>query len=254
MAFHAATPTAPEETRGRELFRILSAAAALTVAGALAAAVLAPPDAVQGQWQRLMYVHVPAAWLAYLCFAGVLGACVMDLRRPSRGSVRWATAAAEVGVAATAVTLVSGSVWGRGVWGVWWTWDARLVSTAVMFLLYLAYVALLRTDADAGQVRRRTAVFGCAAFVIVPVVHFSVLWWHTLHQRPTILDATSGPPPIDPRMALALSLAVVAVSVIGLLAVLLRVEALGRRARTSGRTSAAPAPVEEAAPATVRSR
>lgn len=253
MASHAATPASLADSRGRDLFRILSAAAALTTAGALAAAVLAPPDAVQGQWQRLMYVHVPAAWVAYLCFAGVLVACVMDLRRPSRGSVRWATAAAEVGVVATAVTLVSGSVWGRGVWGVWWTWDARLVSTAMMFLLYLGYVALLRTDADAGQVRRRTAVFGCVAFAIVPVVHFSVLWWHTLHQRPTILDATSGPPPIDPRMALALSLAVVAVSVIGLLAVLLRVEALGRRDRAA-RAVAVAAAVEEAAPAPVSAR
>jgi heme exporter protein C len=199
----------------------LLAGTGTVVGSAVIAVVLAPADAVQGQWQRLMYLHVPAAWLAYLCFAGVLVASCFQLRRPaSRLPARWGRAAAELGVAATGVTLLAGSIWGHAVWGVWWAWDARLVSTAVMFLVYLAYLALRWTD---GRLPGRAATWvGVIGFAIVPVVHFSVIWFTTLHQQATLLAPPTKAPPIDPRMAVALGLSVLAFTAVGVLALILR--------------------------------
>lgn len=210
---------APSTDRGR--MTPLLAGTGTVTGSALIAVMMAPPDAVQGQWQRLMYVHVPAAWLAYLCFAGVLAASCVQLRRPaSRLAARWGRAAAEVGVAATGVTLVAGSIWGHAVWGVWWAWDARLVSTAVMFLIYLTYLALRWTD---GRTPGRAATWvGVLGFGIVPVVHFSVIWFTTLHQQATLLAPPTQTPPIDPRMAVALGLSVLAFTALGVLAVTLR--------------------------------
>jgi heme exporter protein C len=118
----------------------------------------APKDEVQGDAQRLMYLHVPAAWIAYLAF-GV-----------------------------TALTLVLGSLWGRPVWGVWWAWDARLVTTAVLFFLYLGYLALRRIPATPEARAKRCAIAALIAFVDVPIVHFSVNWWRTLHQQGTVFN------------------------------------------------------------------
>lgn len=204
----------------------LLAVAAVMVASAAVAAVAAPEDAVQGQWQRLMYVHVPAAWTAYLAFAGVLAASVKRLRaKESAQRVRydrWAQAASEVGVVSTAVALVSGSVWGHGVWGVWWAWDPRLVSTALMLVVYVAHLGALAANA------RRAAWLGIASFAVVPLVHFSVVWWQSLHQAATVLGPPREVPPIDPRMAVALALAVVAGSAVALCAVSARVRAIAR--------------------------
>lgn len=210
------------------MLRPVFAVTAVTALAAVATGLAAPPDAVQGQWMRLMYLHVPAAWLAYLAFAVVACAGVAHLRTRSRASDRWAQAAAEVGVCATALTLVTGSVWGHAVWGVWWAWDARLVSTAAMLLVYTAVLAVRALDPTAPRQRTGAAVAGVAALAVVPVVHFSVVWWSTLHQRPTIMTSPGQAHPIDPRMALALSLAVVAASGLGLVVMALRVERLAR--------------------------
>jgi heme exporter protein C len=216
----------------------LLAVAAVMVLSAVVAAVAAPEDAVQGQWQRLMYVHVPAAWTAYLAFAGVLAASVKRLRaKDSDASARWdrwSQAASEVGVVSTAVALASGSVWGHGVWGVWWAWDPRLVSTALMLLVYVAHLGALAGDA------RRAAWFGIASFAIVPVVHFSVVWWQSLHQAATVLGPPREVPPIDPRMAVALALAVVAATAVALCGWSARVRAVAR-------ADAGPAPKAPAA-------
>lgn len=186
--------------------------AAVVAVPATAALVLgllvAPADRVQGEAQRLMYVHVPAAWTAYLCFAVVLVASVgyivgRDLRWDRR-----ARAAAETGVAMTALTLVTGSIWGLPTWGTAWTWDARLVSTAMLLLVYVAYLAIRHLGRDAHHGARLAAVAGMAGFLMIPVVHFSVLWWRTLHQPPTILGPSTSPP-IHGVMAAALGTAVV---------------------------------------------
>jgi heme exporter protein C len=188
------------EPRGREreggqtlLHRRLGAAIGWAALGALAVlAVLglavAPADAVQGDAQRLMYLHVPAAWLAYLAFAVTALSSALWLWPRTRSPVwdRLAGSSAELGVLFTSLTLVLGSLWGRPVWGVWWAWDARLVTTAVLFFLYLGYLALRRIPGEGRE--RRCAIAALIAFVDVPVVHFSVEWWRTLHQEGTVFN------------------------------------------------------------------
>ncbi|GAB3137610.1 cytochrome c biogenesis protein CcsA [Micromonospora sonneratiae] len=206
------------------------------LAGALGCAALttglliAPADRVQGDAQRLMYLHVPAAWTAFLAFAVVLlasGAYLIwrDLRWD-----RCARAAAEIGVVLTALTIVLGSLWGRLAWGTWWAWDPRLVSTALLFLVYAGYLTLRHTwstpDDDrtgargrparhdaiaAHRVARPAAILGIVGFVLVPVVHWSVSWWRSLHQQATVLGPEK--PPMDLLMGAALALSVLAFSV-----------------------------------------
>jgi heme exporter protein C len=159
------------------------------------ALVAAPPDAVQGDAQRLMYLHVPVAWLAYLAYGVTTLASLLYLVPRTRHR-RWdllAGSSAEVGVLFTALTIVDGSLWARPVWGVWWTWDARLVTTAVLLFLYLGYLALRRVPASRERRARRAAVVALVAFVDVPVVHLSVIWWRTLHQQPTVLNPELQP-------------------------------------------------------------
>ncbi len=196
----------------------LTAAAGLVVAAGLAGAFLAPPDRLQGNLQRLMYVHVPAAWVAYLSFGITFGAGIGWLWRRRAGYDRLAAASAELGVFFTGLAIALGSIWGKPVWGVWWTWDPRLVTTALMFFVYLGYLALRRATLDPVARARRSAVFGIVAFAQVPIVHMSVLWWRTLHQPPTVLQP--GDPTIDHTMLAALLLNVAAFTLI--FAVLLR--------------------------------
>lgn len=190
--------------------------AALGAAG-FVAAMVSPPDVVQGQLVRLMYVHVPAAWTAYLSYTVTLGASLGWLWRRRPGLDRLAAASAEVGVFFTGLAIVLGSIWGKPTWGVWWTWDARLVTTALLFFVYLGYLALRRAILDPQVRARRSAVFGVVAFAQVPVVHFSVLWWRTLHQPPTVLRP--GNPTIDHTMLAALLVNVAAFTLVYVLLV-----------------------------------
>lgn len=185
-----------------------AAATLLLVVGALSA-VVAPPDQLQGNMQRLMYLHVPTAWVAYLAFAVTFVGSLAWLRTRAERWDRIAASSAELGVVFTGLTLALGSIWGKPVWGVWWTWDARLVTTALLFLVYVAYLSLRRSTADADVRARRSAIFGVIAFVQVPIVHMSVQWWRTLHQPPTVLRM-EGTPTIASSMLLALLVNVVA--------------------------------------------
>jgi len=150
----------------------------------------APPDAVQSDAQRLMYVHVPSAWIAYVAFGVTAIGSGLYLWPRTRSLVwdRLAGASAELGVLFTGLTLVLGSLWGRPVWGVWWAWDARLVTTAVLFFLYVGYLALRRIPAAPEIRAKRCAIAALVAFVDVPIVHFSVNWWRTLHQQATVFN------------------------------------------------------------------
>ena len=190
------------------MIRPIEIAAGGTMLTALVAGLVVPPDAVQGDLQRIMYVHVPSAWLAYLAFAVTLVASVTHLVTKRIEWDRRAGASAEVGVVFTGLALATGMIWGKPVWGVWWTWDARLVLTAAMFFVYLAYLALRRSVDDPVIRGRRSAVFGIVAALQIPLVHFSVIWWRSLHQPPTVLRP--GEPQIDPPLLFALLMAVVA--------------------------------------------
>ena len=208
--------------------RVLGASAAVSgAAAAVLSLVVAPPDAVQGQAQRLMYAHVPAAWLAYLCFAAVLVASVAYLITRDLKWDRRAQAAGELGVGMTALTIAMGSLWARPVWGTWWVWDPRLVTTAVLLLVYLGYLSVRGLGDDRTAGARRAAAVGIIGFVDIPVVHFSVVWWRTLHQPATLLSP--DPAPIDPRMLAALLVAVLAFTLAGLLVVRRRIRVLADR-------------------------
>jgi heme exporter protein C len=203
---------------------------------------VAPPDGVQGEAQRLMYVHVPAAWLAYLSFTAVLVASVAYLLRRDPRWDRRAQAAAELGVGMTALTLALGSLWGRPVWGTWWVWDPRLVTTAVLLLVYLGYLSVRGLSDDRAAGARRAAAVGIIGFVDIPVVHFSVVWWRTLHQPPTLLSP--DPAPIDPRMLAALLTALLAFTLAGLWVVRRRLRALAAAAAEAS----VPVPAQRAEP------
>ncbi len=192
--------------------RPLDLAAIGTLATAFVAGLVVPPDAVQGDLQRIMYVHVPSAWLAYLSFTVTLVASVAYLRVHSLRWDRLAGASAEVGVVFTGLALITGMIWGKPVWGVWWTWDARLVLTAVMFFVYLGYLALRRSFDDPQIRARRSAVLGIVAALQIPIVHFSVTWWRGLHQPPTVLRPDN--PQIDTPLLFALLMAVTAFTVV----------------------------------------
>jgi heme exporter protein C len=149
-----------------------------------------PPDQFMGNLVRLIYVHPPVAWVAYLAF-GVSAAASLLYLWPRTRTLAWdrlAGASAEVGVVFCALTLVSGSIWGRPTWGVWWTWDARLTSTALLFVLYLGYLALRRVPAGTEARGLRAAVACLVAFADVPISYLSVYWWRSLHQTGTVLD------------------------------------------------------------------
>ena len=155
-----------------------------------------PPDAEQGNLVRLVYVHPALAWVALYVAFGTAAVCSLLYLWPRTRSMtfdRLAAASVEVGVVFTILTLITGSIWGRPTWGVWWTWDARLTSTALLAVLFLGYLALRRVPADPHIRARRCAVAALFAAVDVPIVHFSVVWWQTLHQGATVLNPNLSP-------------------------------------------------------------
>jgi heme exporter protein C len=200
----------------------------LLVAATGLAIFYAPPDAVQGIVQKIFYLHVPAAIAAYLCFATVLLGGLLYLWNESPTADRLARAGAEVGLVFTTVVLVMGSIWAKPIWGSYWVWwDARVVSTLVLWLLYAGYLMVRRIAAPGRQSARFGAVVGIVGFIDVPIVHFSVTWWRTIHPP---LE-TAAPESLPPEMLL--TFAVSSLAVLLLAAVLLgyryRVEVLRDR-------------------------
>jgi heme exporter protein C len=189
------------------------------------AAMSAPADAVQGQLSRIMYVHVPSAWLAYLAFGVTMFASAMYLWKRDLAWDRRAHASAEIGVFFTGLAIGLGMIWGKSTWGVWWTWDARLTLTAIMFFVYLGYLALRRTTDDLDARAKRAAVMGILAVVQVPLVHFSVIWWQTLHQPPSIIKPDG--PDMDTAMVVALLIAVVSFTFMYVAMMFKRIELAG---------------------------
>lgn len=200
-------------TRGS---RILGASALVGIAWlVLFGLVLSPEDAAQGDAVRLLYIHVPSAWLAYLAFfvTFVGSVCYLVPRTRSMTWDRIAHASAEIGVVFTGLALGTGMIWGNLTWGVFWRWDARLTSTALLFLLFLGYLAFRRLPAAPEVRAKRAAILGIVAFIDVPIVHMSVEWWRTLHQKPTILTPDLDPK-IDGLMLFTLFVGVVAFTLV----------------------------------------
>ena len=178
--------------------RILNWSAALAMGVGAVMALTSPPDAVQGVYARVLYVHVPSGWLAYLAFGFALVGSIGWLVSKRRSFDRLAVSSVEIGVFFTGLTIITGMIWGYPVWGRAWDWgDARLMSVAVMFFIYLAYLALRRTIDDPDVRATRSAALGIAAFVIVPLSYFSTILWRTLHQGMTFTPSGIN---MDPAM------------------------------------------------------
>ncbi len=151
-----------------------------------------PPDQVQGDLARLLYIHPAVAWVAlYVSFgtAAIASAMYLWPRTRSESLDRIAHSAMEVSVFFIAITLITGSIWGRPTWGVWWAWDARLTSSAILGVFGLGYLALRRANEDREIRARRSAVFCILTAINVPIIHFSVIWWKTLHQGASVFTS-----------------------------------------------------------------
>jgi heme exporter protein C len=208
---------------------LAAAALVLLGVGLYLAFFVAPPDYQQGETVRIMFVHVPAAWLAmfgYLLIAiSALGTLIW--RHPLADVA--AKAAAPIGATFTFVALVTGSLWGKPMWGTYWVWDARLTSVLVLFLLYLGLIALWQAIEEPGRAGRAAAILALVGAVNLPIIKFSVDWWNTLHQPASVLRP--GGPTIDPSLLAPLFVMALAFALIFTLLhlIAMRAEILRRR-------------------------
>jgi heme exporter protein C len=154
--------------------------------GICAGLTVSPPDYLQGETVRIMYVHVPSAWLGMAGWLGIAAASVSQLvwRHPLAAIAGRAIAPA--GATFAGLCLITGSIWGRPTWGTWWEWDGRLTSMLILFFLYLGYIALASAEKERGGEGRLAAIFGLVGAINLPIIHYSVLWWRTLHQGQSI--------------------------------------------------------------------
>jgi heme exporter protein C len=173
--------------------RLAGVAVLLMLAAGALIFFYAPEDFLQKEPQRIFYLHVSTAIAAFVCFAVVLGASAAYLRTESARADRLARAAALVGVVLTTVTLVMGMLYAKPIWGTFWTWDARLTSTLVLWIIYAGYLLLRRLAEPGRQAARFAAVVGIFGFVDVPIVYFSVTWWRTQHPGPVIVSNALPP-------------------------------------------------------------
>jgi heme exporter protein C len=236
-----ANPTRFLQLSGRVLPWIAGAAVILFAVGLYMAFFVAPADYQPGDSVRIMYVHVPSVMLAMGCYTlmalSALGTLVW--RHPLADVA--AKAAAPLGAGFTFLGLVTGSIWGKPMWGAWWVWDARLTSFLVLLIMYLGLIALWRAFEDPARAGRVAAVLILVGFVNIPVIKFSVDWWNTLHQPASILRL--GGPTIHPSMLwpLLVMLAAFAALFVALWLAAMRAEIYRRRVRTAELVAARPA-------------
>ncbi len=227
-----ANPTRFMDLSGRLLPWLAAAAALLLAVGLYMSWFTAPADYQQGETVRIMFVHVPAAWLAlffYVVMAvSALGTLVW--RHPLADVSQ--KAAAPIGAAFTLICLVTGALWGKPMWGTYWVWDARLTSMLVLFLMYCGILALWRTIEEPSRAARAVSILTLIGVVNLPVIKFSVDWWNTLHQPASVLRL--GGPAIHPSMLYPLLVMAAGLALLGLTLHLagMRTEILRRRVRT----------------------
>lgn len=234
--------------------RVLGIGALVAVVGATAFALFGvPADLNQGEAQRIMYIHLASAWLAYLSFGITAAASVWWLVRRDPRADAAALAGAAVGVLFTAATIWAGMMWGRPVWGTFWQWeDPRLTTTALLLALYVGYLLIRRLTDEPARRATRAAVVGIVAAIDIPIVHFSVVWWRGLHQGPTFISPdTILNPPAPGQFVAALLLMLGAFSLAWLWLMVNRyrlarldweAEEFARRGRLPGLAAAVPAP------------
>jgi heme exporter protein C len=168
------------------------AAAVLAAVGLWLGLVVAPTDAQQGEAYRIIFIHVPAAWMSMFIYAVMAGWCAVSLSLNARLSAMMAQALAPTGALFTVIALWSGSLWGRPAWGTYWAWDARMTSELILLFLYFGYMALRHAIDDPRRADRASALLALVGVVNLPVIYFSVKWWNTLHQGASV-SLTSAP-------------------------------------------------------------
>ena len=189
---------------------LIMLAVVLVLAALVGAFIIAPPEAEMGDVQRIFYFHVASAWTAFLAFFVVFLGSIAYLRtRAARWDVL-AASAAEIGVVFTSLALLSGSIWARHAWGTWWTWEPRLTTTLLLWLIYVSYLLLRGMVEERGQQAAFAAVFGIVGFVDVPIVFLSVRWWRTMH--PAVVGGEGFD--MEPTMLPALFLSLAAFTVV----------------------------------------
>ena len=172
--------------------------------------IFVPTEKTEGPIQRIMYLHIPSAWLAFFAFFIVFISSILFLWKKEREWDIYAHASAEIGVVFCSLVLITGPIWAKPIWGTWWVWDARLTSTLILWLIYVAYL-MLRSQTDAGSMRARyAAVLGIVGFLNIPFIHFSVLWWRTFHPQPKVISAEGFGKGMDTSMLATLGISLCA--------------------------------------------
>ncbi|HMI40348.1 MAG TPA: heme ABC transporter permease CcmC [Sphingomicrobium sp.] len=211
---------------------LLAIGLVLTAVGIFAGLTLTPPDYLQGETVRILYIHVPAAWLGMAGWVGIAVASVSQLvwRHPLAAVAGRATAPA--GATFAALCLATGSIWGRPTWGTWWEWDGRLTSMLILLFLYLGYIALDAAERERGGEGRLAALFGLVGAINLPIIHYSVLWWRTLHQGQSITLTGST---IAPELLWPLPLTMLGFTALFIAVVLMRMRADLARTKVEAR-------------------
>ena len=172
--------------------------------------IFVPTEKTEGPIQRIMYLHIPSAWLAFFAFFIVFISSILFLWKKEREWDIYAHASAEIGVVFCSLVLITGPIWAKPIWGTWWVWDARLTSTLILWLIYVAYL-MLRSQTEAGSMRARyAAVLGIVGFLNIPFIHFSVLWWRTFHPQPKVISAEGFGKGMDTSMLATLGISLCA--------------------------------------------
>lgn len=214
---------------GNRVRRLLGAGTIIAMAAVLTLGLLwAPEDAMQGPPQRIFYIHVPSAWVGFLAFFVVFGSSIALLATGKQKYDDLASASAELGLLFTTAVLITGPLWGRPIWGVYWTWDPRLTSFLMLWLIYVSYLVLRGYVPDAARRARYSAVVGIVGFLDVPIVYLSVRWWRSEHPLQVVFERNGLPA----EMLISLLVGVLAFTLLYayLLTVRLRVGRLARRA------------------------
>jgi heme exporter protein C len=222
------------------------AAALLCTAGVIGGLGFAPPDYQQGDGFRIIYVHAPSAWLSLMVYVVMASGAFVGLVWRINVAHAVAASCASIGASFTAVALVTGSLWGRRMWGTYWEWDPRLVSELMLLFLYLGYMGLRSAIDDTGRADRASAVLAIVGVVNVPIIHYSVIWWNSLHQAPSVMKF--GKPTIELSMLIPLLLMLAGFT--ALFVTLLLIRARGevlRRERNARWTVDVVGPIGEAA-------
>jgi len=208
-------------------------AAALIVAGLYGGLVLAPPDYQQGDGFRIIYVHAPSAWMSLMVYVTMAVSAAVGLIWRMKIAHAAAASCAPIGASFTVAALVTGSLWGRPMWGTYWEWDPRLTSELILLFLYLGYTALRSAIDDVQRADRGSALLAVVGVINVPIIHYSVLWWNSLHQAPSVMKLAKPEMPVAMLLPLLMMLLGFTLFFVALLLVRLRGEILRRERSAS---------------------